>query len=207
MNISSISVRSLLLLGTTLLFHFTASAQGDAVKRIIAEGQQNNRVMEHLDVLTNRFGGRPIGSDAYENAAAWMLDQYKQWGIEAHLEEAGELPVGFNRGGWWGRLIGSSKEMTLHFVTPSYTSGTKGIQRGHVLIEPKTEEEFLRMKHQLKGAWVLVSGQNSDGPSAIQQLQTLSVSTSSKRTSASWPSTTRCAENRGRNTPPTNRTH
>ncbi|MGN0309411.1 MAG: M20/M25/M40 family metallo-hydrolase [Bacteroides sp.] len=164
MNISSISVRSLLLLGTTLLFHFTASAQGDAVKRIIAEGQQNNRVMEHLDVLTNRFGGRPIGSDAYDNAAAWMLDQYKQWGIEAHLEEAGELPVGFNRGGWWGRLIGGDKEMTLHFVTPSYTSGTKGIQRGHVLIEPKTEDELNRMKHKLKGAWVLVSGQNSGWP-------------------------------------------
>mgnify|MGYP007129175069 CR=1 FL=1 len=28
--------------------------------------------MHQLDVLTNRFGGRPIGSDAYDNAAEWM---------------------------------------------------------------------------------------------------------------------------------------
>ena len=32
--------------------------------------------------------------------------------------------------------------MDLHFVTPSYTSGTKGLQRGHVLIEPRTQEEL-----------------------------------------------------------------
>lgn len=164
MNRLSLSIRALLFIGVTFLPHFTASAQDEATCRIIAEGKEHNQVMQHLDVLTNRFGGRPIGSDAYDNAAAWMLDQYKQWGIEAHLEEAGELPVGFNRGGWWGRLIGGPHEMTLHFVTPSYTSGTKGIQRGHVLIEPKTEEELLRMKHRLKGAWVLVGGQNSGWP-------------------------------------------
>ncbi len=29
----------------------------------------DNRVMHQLDVLTNRFGGRAIGSDAYGNAA------------------------------------------------------------------------------------------------------------------------------------------
>lgn len=50
------------------------------------------------------------------------------------------------------------------FVTPSYTSGTKGLQRGHVLIEPRTQEELDRMKHQLKGAWVLISGENVGWP-------------------------------------------
>lgn len=54
--------------------------------------------------------------------------------------------------------------MNLHFVTPSYTSGTKGLQRGHVLIEPATEAELKRMRHQLKGAWVLVSGKNVGWP-------------------------------------------
>lgn len=153
-----------LLLLLLLLAGTAAKAQKAVVKQIIATAATDNRTMRHLDILTNRFGGRPIGSDAYDNAAGWLLDQYRRWGIEAHLEEAGELPVGFNRGGWWGRLIGGDREMTLHFVTPSYTSGTKGIQRGHVLIEPRTEEEFNRMKHRLKGAWVLVSGQNSGWP-------------------------------------------
>ncbi len=54
--------------------------------------------------------------------------------------------------------------MHLHFATPSYTAGTKGVQSGHVLLEPKTQAEFDRMKGGLKGAWVLISGQNEGWP-------------------------------------------
>ena len=138
-------------------------AQDAAVKKIIEMGKTDNQVMHQLDILTNRFGGRPIGSDAYDNAAEWMLREFKSWGIEAHLEEAGELPVGFNRGPWFGRML-SDNGMVLHFATPSYTSGTKGVQKGHVLIEPRTDEEFNRIKTALKGAWVLISGTNAGWP-------------------------------------------
>lgn len=139
-------------------------AQESTVKKIIEIGQTDNQVMHQLDVLTNRFGGRPIGSDAYENAAEWMLREYKNWGIEAHLEEAGTLPVGFNRGPWFGRALGLDGVDYLHFATPSYTSGTKGVQRGHVLMEPLTQSQFDQMKGKLKGAWVLISGTNSGWP-------------------------------------------
>ena len=139
-------------------------AQPAAIKKIIETAKTDNQTMHHLDILSNRFGGRLIGSDAYENAAEWMLREFKKWGIEAHLEEAGEVPVGFNRGPWFGRMIGGDQPMNLHFCTPSYTSGTKGLQRGHVLIEPQSQAEFDRMKHQLKGAWVLVGGTNAGWP-------------------------------------------
>ena len=99
--------------------------------------------MNHLDILTNRFGGRPIGSDAYDNATEWVASKFKEWGLEVELQEAGTLPVGFNRGPWFGKLLGENG-MELHFVTPSYTSGTKGLQRGHVLLEPLTQDEFDR---------------------------------------------------------------
>ncbi len=138
-------------------------AQDAATKKIIEIGQTDNQVMHQLDILTNRFGGRLIGSDAYENAAEWMLREFKRWGIEAHLEEAGEVPVGFNRGPWFGRMLGENG-MTLHFATPSYTSGTKGVQKGHVVIEPRSDEEFKRIKQTLKGAWVLISGKNTGWP-------------------------------------------
>ena len=39
-------------------------AQDAAVKKIIEMGKTDNQVMHQLDILTNRFGGRPIGSDA-----------------------------------------------------------------------------------------------------------------------------------------------
>lgn len=74
------------------LYAGTAFAQPAAVKKIIETGQTDNRVMHQLDILTNRFGGRVIGSDAYENAAEWMMREYKRWGIDVRLEEAGELP-------------------------------------------------------------------------------------------------------------------
>ena len=90
----------------------------------------DNRSMQHLDILCNRFGGRLIGSDAYENAAFWAASKFDEWGMEVVMDEVGELQVGFNRGPWFGRLIGENG-MTLHFATPSYTSGTRGVQRGY----------------------------------------------------------------------------
>ncbi len=141
---------------------FSANAQkvDPVVKNIIEIHKTDNQTMKHLDVLTNRFGGRMVGSDAYENSLQWVESKFKEWGLdEVWIEEAGVAPVGFNRGPWFGRVLGE-EAMTLDFVTPSYTSGTCGVQKGHVLIEPKTRAEFNRMKHVLKGAWVLITGRN-----------------------------------------------
>ncbi len=155
----------LILFAVALIFcNNTLSGQQDkVVSTIIKLGQTDNQAMNHLDVLTNRFGGRLLGSDSYENASAWCAAQFKKWGMEVVLDEAGTLPVGFNRGPWFGRLL-SENGMDLHFATPSYTSGTKGVQRGPVLAEPKTQSEFNNMKGALKGAWVLIGGTNNGWP-------------------------------------------
>jgi hypothetical protein len=154
------SILALLLVQIILL---PVYSQDKYIKSIIQTGQSDNRTMQHLDVLANRFGGRIIGSDAYENASFWCADQFRKWGMEVQMDEVGSLPVGFNRGPWSGKLL-SENGMVLHFATPSYTSGTKGVQRGHVLIEPRTKAEFDRMKGTLKGAWVLISGKNNGWP-------------------------------------------
>ncbi len=146
--------------GITLL---PAQVNDPVVKKIIETGISDNRAMDHLDVLSNRFGGRLLGSDAYSNAADWCEYMFRKWGLDVIRQECGELPVGFNRGPWFGKMIGGNG-MPLHFVTPSYTSGTKGVQRGHVLREPKTRSEFERMTGQLKGAWVLIGGRSSGWP-------------------------------------------
>lgn len=147
-----------------ILLSVNSYAQVDPVMQKIVEiGNSDNRSMEHLDILCNRFGGRLIGSDAYENASLWAASKFEEWGLEVIMDEVGELPVGFNRGPWFGKLL-AENGMTLHFATPSYTAGTRGVQRGHVLIEPKTEAEFERMKGALKGAWVLISGVNNGWP-------------------------------------------
>lgn len=146
-----------------LLWSIPTYSQKKVVDRIIELGTTDNQTMNHLDVFSNRFGGRLIGSDAYENAAEWAVSKFKEWGMQAEMDYSGTLPVGFNRGPWFGRLL-SDNGMQLHFATPSYTSGTKGVQKGHVVIEPKSQGEFDRMKGKLKGAWVLISGKNDGWP-------------------------------------------
>ena len=153
------------LLSVLVIFSFSivSAQQNKVVNTIIQIGQTDNQTMNHLDVLTNRFGGRLIGSDAFENASVWCASEFKKWGMEVEIDEVGTLPVGFNRGPWFGRML-SENGMDLHFATPSYTSGTKGVQRGNVVIEPKSQADFDRMKGVLKGAWVLISGTNTGWP-------------------------------------------
>ena len=133
------------------------------VDRIIESAKKDNQTMNHLDVLVNRIGGRPIGSDAYQSATIWSAAMFKKWGLEVEIQEVGELPVGFNRGPWFGKML-DDDGMTLHFATPSYTAGTKGVQRGHVVAEPKTRRQFETMKGKLNGAWVLITGTNDGWP-------------------------------------------
>jgi hypothetical protein len=147
-----------------ILSGISIQAQTDSVvQKIIEIGKSDNQTMEHLNVLCNRIGGRPIGSSAYESATIWAATKFQEWGMEVVLDEVGQMPVGFNRGPWFGRML-SDEGMVLHFATPSYTAGTKGVQRGHVLIEPRTQAEFDRMKGKLKGAWVLILGENNGFP-------------------------------------------
>ena len=140
------------------------AAQNDpVVEKIIEIGTTDNKTMEYLDVLSNKIGGRLIGSNAYDNAVEWSASMFEKWGLEVWVQEAGEVPVGFNRGPWSGRMLGG-EGMTLHFATPSYTVGTKGVERGHVLKEPLTQAEFDRIKEKLNGAWVLIGGKNDGYP-------------------------------------------
>jgi cyclophilin family peptidyl-prolyl cis-trans isomerase len=154
------------------------------VKKIIELGRNDNQVMVWNDYASNRFGSRETGTNAYTDATAWAVWQFKQWGLEAELDEAGEMPVGFNRGPWFGKMI-KPTEKALFFGTPSYTAGTKGVQRGPVVIlktdpfsipgrnaTPENVEkkraaveaamaEVNGNKDAFKGAWVLIPGENT----------------------------------------------
>ncbi len=126
----------LLVIGATLLASAVASAQAPArpavdpvVQKIIELGTNDNQVMTWNDYASNRFGGRESGTNSYNDATAWAVWQFRQCGLDAELDEVGEVPVGFNRGPWFGKML-KPTEKALHFGTPSFTAGTKGIQRG-----------------------------------------------------------------------------
>ncbi len=163
-------------------------AQGDPViGKIIQLGTADNQVMTWNDYASNRFGGRETGTNAYNDATEWAVWQFKQFGIDATLEEVGEVPVGFNRGPWSGKML-KPAEKALHFGTPSFTAGTKGIQKGGVVVlkadpfsvpsrgaaaTPENLEkkkaavqagiaEIDANKAAFKGKWVLIGGPGSD---------------------------------------------
>lgn len=152
-------IRKISLFTAGLLVSCALLAQDKVVKQVMELGKTDNRTMQHADFLANRIGGRPVGSHNLQDAEAWVAEQFKSWGLEVIIQEVGEVNVGFSRGPWSGRMIGGDG-MQLHFVTPTYTAGTKGPQRGRVYMEPQTDEEFNRIKGCLKGAWVLVGGES-----------------------------------------------
>lgn len=159
-------------------------AADPVVAKIIDLGSTDNRVMAWNDYASNRFGGRESGTNAYNDATAWAVWQFRQWGLEAELDLAGEVPVGFNRGPWFGRMV-KPAEKALYFGTPSFTAGTKGLERGPVVIlksdpfsipgrnaTPENIEkkraaaeaamaEVRANPAAFKGAWVLIPGQNT----------------------------------------------
>ena len=153
-------MRRILSVALTVFLAVSALAQDKVVKKIIETGTTDNKTMEHADFLANRIGGRLVGSAALTEAEAWVKEQFESWGLEVMVQEAGEINVGFNRGPWFGRML-SEDGMTLHFGTPSYTSGTRGKQAGHVVAEPKSRAQFDRMKGLLKGAWVLLDAESN----------------------------------------------
>jgi len=133
-----------------------ADSVDPVIQKIIEIGRTDNRTMQHLDVLCHRFGGRPIGSAAYDNAAQWAGAKFREWGLRVEYDEAGRLPVGFNRGAWFGKMT-SPESMHLHFATPSYSAGTRGRVAAPAVREPENEKEFARMKKRIAGAWVLLN--------------------------------------------------
>jgi len=179
-----------LLAGGALGYRALAQGQDDPVlQKIIQIGTKDNQVMTWNDYASNRFGGRETGTSSYNDATQWMVWQFKQWGLQAELEDVGEVPVGFNRGPWFGKML-KPAEKPLRFGTPSFTAGTKGIQRGPVVIlkaDPfsvpgratggqavakenadkkraavqEAIAEINANKAAFKGAWVLIAGASS----------------------------------------------
>ena len=92
-----IAFAAALLLSAGLL----AAAQPDkVVKRIIELGTTDNRTMQHEDFLSNRIGGRLVGTHELEDAEKWVADQMRSWGLEVRVQEGGQIQVGFSRGPW-----------------------------------------------------------------------------------------------------------
>lgn len=134
----------------------------NAVSSLINEGKENSQVMKHLRELTN-IGPRLTGSPNLYRAQLWAVAKFKSFGIDnARLEQWGEVPVGFERGPSYGKMI-KPFDVEFDISTPNWTIGTKGPKRAHAVLAPQTLEELEKMKSRLKGAWVVMPASQSGG--------------------------------------------
>ena len=59
-----------------LAMAFTAvRAEDKVVRKVLELGKTDNRVMEHVDILANVIGGRPVGSHNLEDAERWAIER------------------------------------------------------------------------------------------------------------------------------------
>ena len=141
------------MIALSLLF---VSLQSDPVQKIIDLSLADNRVMMTLKDLCYNIGARPTGSPELQKAEKWALAKFKSYGYSnAHLEKWADVPVGFQRGPNNEARMILPAEAEIKFSTNCWMPGTKGPQRGKVVICPKTMEELAMVKDSLKGAWVL----------------------------------------------------
>jgi hypothetical protein len=153
--------RTLLTLGA-LTLSAGALSQGDpaVIEKFLDEGKNRNQVMSHLRYLTGTIGHRLTGSNSLQTACEWTRDKFKEYGLNASLEQWGEIPVGFQRdkSGHVGRMV-SPVAREFEFTTRSWTPGTNGLVRGKAVMHPENMDAIDTMRDQLNGAWVILKPQ------------------------------------------------
>ena len=80
------------------------TAMEDADQKILAEEQSHSELMKNLEHLTTQIGPRLTGSKQMQDASAWTLKRFHDYGIDAHLESA-QIPHAWTRGADTAEII------------------------------------------------------------------------------------------------------
>jgi carboxypeptidase Q len=167
------SLAAAMLLGAGVCNVAFAQRDPATIDRIIDEGKNRNQVMKTLKDITN-IGPRLTGSHNLIKGTEWAMKRFKSWGLQnVHLEQWGEVPVGFDRGKRCSAKVVSPEKWDMEFTSSSWTEGTRGPMKGAAIAAPATMEEFNAVKDKLKGAWVLSGtrrGRGGGGTSTPEDL-------------------------------------
>ena len=130
--------------------------QRTPTEQLVELSAKDNRVVETARRIAKEHPKRLTGSKGYDDAAAWAVEQFRSYGIEARLETWGEIPVRFDRGPQKGRIV-TPAEKPLDFSTSAWSAGTQGPARGRAVMEPRTQAELdaLDPKRTFAGAWII----------------------------------------------------
>jgi hypothetical protein len=139
------------------------------IQAIVELGTTESKVDEHLEYLTKRIGARLTGSHALMTAERWARDRFASYGLTATLERWGEVPVGFDRGPWSGRMVAPTT-MELDFTTRAWSPGAFGPVRGRAVPYPESVAQAKAEAKRYVGAWVLVPPRTPGTPPDRERL-------------------------------------
>lgn len=161
MRRTPVSLTLSLALATSVL----AQSDPGMVSKLIEEGKTNNKCRVTLETMCEQIGSRLTSSSNLEKGQAWAMELFKSFGCKnVHLEKWGEWEVGFDRSpnGHVGRMTAPFTR-EFQFTTPSWTPGTKGLQKGKAVMEPMSLDAFNKNKGQFKGAWMVLMPRTGEG--------------------------------------------
>ena len=141
------------------------------VHRIKAEAFDHSKVMDHLFQITDRYGPRLTASPNYDQAASWVVQQLKEYGIQsAHLEKWGPFGRRWSYDRFHIEMLEPQHTPLIGFPL-AWSAGTNGpVKAEPVLTLFNTERQAdpeklgaeiekykLGYKGQLKGKMVLLN--------------------------------------------------
>jgi len=126
-------------------------------QRIRAEGLTHGRVMDFGYALMDGIGPRLTGSPNMAKANAWTRDTLTKIGLEnAHLEDWGEIGMGWQQINTWARMVSPDPE-PLWMQSAPWSPATAGPVKGDVVYVPLNDaSELDKLRGTLKGKIVLL---------------------------------------------------
>ena len=135
---------------------------------LIDQGLTHSQVMPNLQYLTDVIGPRLTGSPAARAANDWTMARFKEYGLDARLEQW-NFGGTWTRGPMWMRLT-APRAHDVAAASWAWAPGTNGktVSGPVVRIDATTPESLDANKGKVKGAWVMLRPPsfvwNNDGP-------------------------------------------
>ncbi len=148
----------------TFLFSFDISPQEridyQMMQRIREEEFNNSKLPELVSYLCDIYSPRLKYSPQYRQAAQWVLSKLQEFGLEkVHLDTCTTLGRGWELKKFYAAMT-SPKYMPLISYPKAWIPGLEGIVKGNaVLLDIKSESDFEAFRGKLKGAIVLLKGE------------------------------------------------
>lgn len=127
------------------------------IRSIWKEGTDRSRVYPLAQTLTDSLGPRLTGTPGSEAAAAWTMEMYGRWGIDAHVEDYGTWQ-GWQRGITHVDLV-EPRVRSLNAIALAWSPGTEGVVSGEAVVLPAVSSpaELETFLGTVEGKFVLLS--------------------------------------------------